>query len=430
MKRIFALLLCLMFGLALTVPTLAAQTGSFTIANPYKEVVWEGAGAWGAYKANLHTHTTFSDGSESLKSMVEEYYAQGYDAIANTDHGVVSRPWDQKPMTVPILDLMTAFSSREVLSRGRAAEMAAGAGRGGRAMVQVPLGIEMNAATVYKSHVNGLYGGWGQGWWGVSTDYRTAIAGTQRRGGISFINHPGDWIKSENDPAAAEDPANVNFYVGIFRDYPSCLGMEAYNGSVSGATRYDRVLWDQILLRLMSEGRPVWGFANDDSHSLGEIGRTAEMLFMPANTPENIRACLESGAFLACSRNDRVLGIEGDKTVPFPSVTNIVVNGNTITLTTSDTTKVEWIADGKVIFVGDTIDLEFCARHITCYVRAQLTGPGGIATTQPFGVDKGDGYRHPDDALQGWDLFEWNLKLYFTKNVFGWLVENVIKLFR
>jgi len=427
MKRMFALLLCGVFGLALAVPASAAES-AYIIANPYEDVVWEGEGAWGAYKGNLHNHSTFSDGSESLKAMVEEYYAQDYDVLAIADHGVVGRPWDQAPRTVPILNIPGMLLSREVLSSARLAEITAGTDRGGRGMVQVPMAIEMNAATVYKSHIVGLYGGWGQGWWGLSTDFRIPIAGTERRGGISFIAHPGDWIKSEHDRAAAEAPANINFFADIFRGYESCLGMEAYNGS-DGPTRMDRVLWDQLLMRLMPEGRPVWGFAVDDSHDLGAIGRTATVHFMPSNTVENIRASLESGAFLACSRRDRILDIEGDRNEPFPGITNIAVNGNTITVAATGTETVEWIADGRVIFVGDTIDLEFCADYITCYVRAQLTGPGGITTTQPFGVDKGDGYKHPDDAPQGWDRIKWYVNLYLTKNVFGFLAETVMGLF-
>lgn len=429
MKRIVALL-CALLVLGFAVPAFAA--GNYVITNPYQDVVWEGMGKWGAYKGNLHTHTTFSDGSMDIESVVEEYYKQGYDVLASTDHGVVSKSWDQKPMTVPVLGLYRAFNSREVLSGARLEEIIEGADRGSRGMVQVPQGNEMNAAVVYKNHVVGLFGGWGQGWWGLDNDYRTPIAGTEKCGGLSFIAHPGDWIKSSGDMKIAQDPANVNFFADILRDYPSCLGIEIYNLRDT-VTRMDRVLWDQLLMRLMPEGRQVWGFSNDDSHALDDIGSTAEILFMPANNVDHIRKCLETGAFLACSRRDRiVLGDQyvGDYSKPFPSITNIQIAGNTITLETADADKVEWIADGEVIGAGESIDLKKHASEITCYVRAQLTGPGGIAQTQAFGVDKGDGYKHPDDSLKGWELFKWNVKLYLTKNPIAWLIENAEKLFK
>ena len=431
MKRTFAVLMCALLGLAFAMPAFAAG-GNYDITNPYEDVVWEGTGKWEAYKVNLHTHTTFSDGTDDLKSMAEEYYRQGYDAVANTDHGVVSKPWDQKPRTVFPLNVASIGKPNDILSSARLAEMNGGVGgnRSGRKMIQVPRGIELNAATVYKNHVVGLYTDWGYSWFGLSTDYRTPIAGVQRCGGVSFIAHPGDWIKSEHNPAAAKDPANVHFFADILKDYPSCLGIEVYNGS-DGVTRQDRVLWDQLLMRLIPEGRQVWGLAVDDSHNVGDVGRTATIHFMPANTEENIRASLESGALLACSRRDRVhpLDIQADKSNPFPSVTKIEVAGETITLTPTDTALVEWIADGEVIATGNSIDLRTYADEITCYVRAQLIGPGGIAATQAFGVDKGDGYRHPDDAPKGWDRFVWYLNMYLTKNVFGWLIENIVKLF-
>ncbi len=53
------------------------------LVNPF-----EAEGKW--YKANLHTHTTASDGKCELEERVEQYRANGYDVLAITDHGVVS----------------------------------------------------------------------------------------------------------------------------------------------------------------------------------------------------------------------------------------------------------------------------------------------------------------------------------------------------
>jgi hypothetical protein len=422
------MLLCAFLGLALAVPAFAGG-GAYEVSNPYKEAF---ANGWGRYKANLHTHTTFSDGTDDLKSMVEAYYDKDYDVIANTDHGVVSKPWNRRPWTVPILGLYGAFGSRDVLSAARVREMEAGVGRdSGRPMLQVPMGIELQAATVYKSHVVGYYGGWGQNWIGLSADYRIPIAMTEKSGGVSVIAHPGDWLKSSGDVGLARNPANVNFFADILRDYDSCLGIEVYNGQVSGATRYDRVLWDQLLMRLMPEGVPVWGFANDDSHNTGEVGRTAEILLMEENTVDNVRACIETGAFFACSHRDNPLNIDGDRAEPYPSVTNVTVapDKQSITLAADHYTGITWITDGEVV-VGDTLTVDLTDSRIKSYVRAQLVNADGVTCTQPFGVDKGDGYAWESDAPQGWDSFVWLAKMYLTKNVFGWLVENIAGLFK
>ena len=41
------------------------------------------------YKANLHTHTTCSDGCKSPAEIKEIYMAQGYSVVAFTDHEVM-----------------------------------------------------------------------------------------------------------------------------------------------------------------------------------------------------------------------------------------------------------------------------------------------------------------------------------------------------
>ena len=429
MKRIFAAALTLLLALGLGAPALALEEDTYVITNPYKDVVW---GTWGAYKANLHTHTTFSDGKDSLKDMVEEYYRQGYDVLANADHGVVSKPWNQRPLTVFPLHVPNWGKSHEILSDARLREITDGVGenRGGRGMIQVPGSNELNAATVFKSHVVGMYSDWGYAWFGLSTDYRTPIRMTEKRGGVSVIAHPGDWLKSAGDADIARDPANVNFFADLLREYDSCLGIEVYNAGDS-PTRHDRVLWDQLLMRLMPEGIPVWGFANDDSHYVRDIGRTAEILFMENNTPEDVKNCIKTGAFLACTHRDNPLNIDGDRTKPFPGVTNITVaqDGKSITLAANEYDTITWIADGEEV-VGSGLTVDLTDAKVKSYVRAQLVNADGVTLTQPFGVDKGDGYRHPDDSLKGWAKFKWTVNLYLTKNVFGWIVENIGKLFK
>lgn len=49
---------------------------------------FEGDGIW--LKANLHTHTTNSDGDQTPQARVEHYARQGYDVLALTDHRSVT----------------------------------------------------------------------------------------------------------------------------------------------------------------------------------------------------------------------------------------------------------------------------------------------------------------------------------------------------
>ena len=52
------------------------------------------------FRVNLHTHTTFSDGKNTPKEMVEAYKKLGYGAVAITDHDVFTPPPDVEGITV------------------------------------------------------------------------------------------------------------------------------------------------------------------------------------------------------------------------------------------------------------------------------------------------------------------------------------------
>jgi hypothetical protein len=79
--------------------------------------------------------------------------------------------------------------------------------------------------------------------------------------------------------------------------------------------------------------------------------------------------------------------------------------------------------------VGKGLTVDLTNAKIKSYVRAQLVNADGVTATQPFGVDKGGGYKYPNDSLKGWAKFRWTLNMALTRNVFGWLAENIAKLF-
>ena len=89
-NKILALILATTMAFGGCVVASAAEDVDYAINNPYETVDFDN---WGQYKADLHCHTTASDGDNTLTEMVEEHYAQGYDALAITDHGIVSRNW-------------------------------------------------------------------------------------------------------------------------------------------------------------------------------------------------------------------------------------------------------------------------------------------------------------------------------------------------
>ena len=55
-------------------------------ANPYADVDWE---RWQQHRANLHTHTTMSDGRLTPAETIDCYRELGYTVLALTDHDTV-----------------------------------------------------------------------------------------------------------------------------------------------------------------------------------------------------------------------------------------------------------------------------------------------------------------------------------------------------
>jgi hypothetical protein len=197
-------------------------------------------------------------------------------------------------------------------------------------------------------------------------------------------------------------PENVEFFADLFRRYKSCVGMEVLN-MYDRPNRSDRILWDELLKTLIPEGeRTVWGFANSDAHRVCEIDTAFMDFILPEYSMANLRKAMESGNFFAIARYAKnELGEDFEGKGAYPSVTKLVVDdeNDTITIKGINCNAIEWIADGEIIAsetisgngeIEMTLNLRDHSDKISCYVRAQLKGDGGICMTQPFICDDGD----------------------------------------
>ena len=374
-------------------------TRFFTIKNPYETVDWD---SWTAYKANRHTHSHASDARVDLRDMIEAYYAEGFDVLAMAEHGIVNKGWTVKPKQLPLLSLPVRKLPLNALTAERYREITVdGAGRDGRIMLDVPMGIELNAGVLNKNHVNSYFVDTGDGDWGVENDYEPAIALSHKLGGMSQINHPGDWIRSRHDPNVARDPKHIRYFGDLLLKYPSCMGMEILNQNDS-PTRHDRILWDGLLEYVIPHGRTVLGLGTSDAHFLRNVVSSYEYIMMPENTVENLKSALQSGTLFAVGLHAHPeLGDDftGDASKPMPMVTRVTAmqDAQTIALETNGAEDVvEWVAKGEIIASGNSIDLTQHTDKIGCYVRAQLKGAGGICFTQAFICDDGNMKTTPD----------------------------------
>ena len=397
-KKIIAvsLVVSLVMALFLPVGAFAGQV-SYDITSPYETVDWDN---WNQYQAQLHTHTLYSDGTVDVKDVVERYYELGYDILAVTDHGVVNKGWNRVPEVLDLIGYNQYINDFEPMSQERYEEITIeGAGRDGRPMLDVPYGIELNALVVRKNHVNGFFVDYGNGILGQEEDYETVIAGNSAAGGITFINHPGDFIAANKENGRAEDYNQLKIFIDPLMKYDSCVGIEIFNLRDT-TDRADRILWDTLLQYTIPQGKNVWGFSNDDSHALDDIDVTREIMLMPELSNDALRTAMENGTFFACSRYARYeMGEDFVGEGDYASIHSLNVDddNDTITVVASNYDVIEWIADGEIIATGETLNLREYSDEIGCYVRFQIKNEGGIVCSQPFVCDDGD---MSDDAVE------------------------------
>ncbi len=383
----------------------------YKITNPYGEVTSLLGESDNHYKTNLHTHSTYSDANNTMVEMIEGFYDNDFDILAFAEHGIFGKEWDQEPSIIPLFLFQNLWHGKRchptteqyhaILDGTYKTEKNLRTKK--RGLMCVPDAIEANMFTLMKNHVNGYFTDAAcEGIYGKENDFEIPIRKIQNSGGISHINHPTDWLGARQNPDCGTKPENVRYFADLLRRYRSCLGIEVLN-MYDIPNRCDRILWDSLLKTLIPEGkRSVWGFANSDAHRVCEIDTAFMDFILPEYSLDNLRHAMESGSFFAIARYAKnELGEHFAGHGAYPVVTGIEVDeeNDSITLTGINCKAIEWIADGEIIQsetleadgeITTTIRLGEHSDKISCYVRAQLKGDGGICMTQAFICDGGN----------------------------------------
>ena len=413
-KKSLALVLCMFMLIQVGVIGASAADTSYTIINPYQEVIWSGNDAWDAYKGTIHSHTTYSDAEDTLPVMVKEYYNQDYDFLAISDHGITGVDWDKAPDTQPLYTYQWLIdnpyehltTSEYITIKNGTYPLYDGTIRN-KPFVPVLGANEFNHFSLTKNHVNGFFlpGTTGSGFAGAENErgFEQVIKFIEENGGLSHINHPGDWLNTNSNPDAVNDLDNIKFFGDLMLKYKSCLGMEVFNER-NGTTGYDRILWDNLLMYCLPYGKNVIGFSNTDAHWTDTVDSSFSVFMMEENNVDNIKKTMQNGAFFLVTRKIRPNEWIGpseeidvmNQGLPYPMFTNVAVDGHKISVNAVDSDRIQWIANGKVIKEGPinaenlTIDLDSIEGSENFqYVRAELYGEGGLTLTQAFIIDDG-----------------------------------------
>lgn len=301
-----------------TFAPLAFAEGSdagYTITNPYANINWE---TINQYKTALHTHTNASDGDNTLTESIERHYETGYDIVSVTDHGVSDLSWTDSTLGSKfITKIMTLFGRSDgnldyleqsgTFSNGMSYEMKNINGDDylvtgdGHEILRIPYGVENNAVSI-NAHVNSWFAEFNDN---MPSDYRNAIVGVDKAGGVSVINHPGEYTQARyelfQEDAYDMDNWSYNYYInkfyGYIDKYDSCIGIDI-NSKGDGRTRYDRKLWDIMLSMAAEEGKTVTAIATSDAHQLDKIDTGSLIVLAENKTVENVKNALLKGEIL------------------------------------------------------------------------------------------------------------------------------------
>jgi len=416
-KKILCIALSMLLIAQIGVLAAGAAGKDYTIVSPYEDVIWDGENAWGAYKGSLHTHSTYSDADDTLVTMVKEHYNQGYDFLAFADHGTTGVEWNKSPSIVALYYYQLIIGKKfEHLTDDEFEAITSGTyNNRGKGMTCVTGANEFNYISLTKNHVNGYFitskanafpGGENE------KGYTDALDYIDKAGGLSHINHPGDWLASNSNPDIVNDPAKVEFFGDLILKYDSCLGTEVFNER-NGTTGYDRVLWDNLLMYTLPYGKTVIGFSNNDAHHTGTVDTSFSIFMMDENNMEAVKETMQSGAFFMVTRMLRKnvvneIGPEeefdaSNTELAYPMFNKLTVDGHKITVSVKDATQVQFIADGKVISKsavdanGATVTLDLDTiegAEDFLYVRVEALGEGGMTLSQALVID--DGSEKPD----------------------------------
>jgi len=380
------------------------------INNPYESVNWD---TYGRYKAALHVHSTYSDGSNTMKEMLIDHYNKDYSIVVMTDHGIFTEDWDKEPQKAASDESTSSYnSSNKVhLTESEKAQINSGEydhkGRTlSNGMIGLNWGNEPFAMRGYEIDIGHSFTAGAKFTYSAKESITDVLKKSAAAGAINYIHHPGRYtggVKGGIDgEKASNDPEKIGKYVKMLKE-TEALGMEIIN-KLDNESRSDRILYDNVLKALAPEERLVWAFSSDDSHSTDAVGYSFDVMFLPKLTSDATKEAMKKGAFYAVSRVDRREGIndvsatDGNASTksllsqPVPSISKIQVDKEKgiITITGDDYNTIEWIADGVKIATGNTLNMNKSEYEgkIGRYVRAQLKSKTGIAFTQPFYVLK------------------------------------------
>lgn len=333
--------------------------------NPYEEVNWN---ATGYYDSNLHTHTTLSDGSYDPHQAIDMYHELDYHILALTDHDTHHHdamptalyPWTE--LNDIYFDIRGKINPRYDLSyEERANEEWQNRDPQELGMLSIE-GSELSAG----HHIGSLMNNYA----GANPNETESIKEVGNRDGLAMFFHPGRYDR------------DTDWYVNFYETYPHVIGQEIYNQT----DRYpmDRDKWDAILHQLMPD-RPVWGFANDDTHATDHFGRNRNVFLIEDLSVENVRFAIQKGHLFLYIPEE--IGDRPDLMIrdvnQLNGVLSLAIEG--------EYSEIQWIThnpetgESTIFATGSELSIDNVPESAS-FVRPVIISKRGRTYIQPFGI--------------------------------------------
>ncbi|MGL4850388.1 MAG: hypothetical protein ACRC28_15970 [Clostridium sp.] len=281
-------------------------------------------------KGNLHTHTDNSPcGHYSLEKVIEMYtgYKMKYDFLSITDHMLITNLEKYKDREDIVLIEGVEFKKEKKQTLG------------------------INVLEYYDN---------GEDY----NNHNMLFRRVNDSNGINIICHPHLGVL---DYWTYEELMNLENYTGI----------EIFNNNVRMDCKGIALatdLWDKLL----SNGKKVFGFANDDMHIFSRAGGAYNYVLAKEKTKEEIIEAMRRGSFYAS------FGVK---------IKDIKVDGNTISLKKDDD-RVPYVffkfigKNGEVLKIEKGTESSYTVKGNEGYVRIEVYREDGAkAWTQPFFIE-------------------------------------------
>ncbi len=289
--------------------------------NPY-EKVRTGSGSW--LRSNFHTHAgTGKDtcGANTIDDVVASYKEAGYEVLMISNHDLVT-------------DTREQISKNDIL-------MISGYEYSKENRHMLCIGVQGKA---------------------VLGEPEDAIENCRKQNGLVMLCHP-NWIKKEYWPWS------------LLESMKGYAGIEIFNSVIfrlSGSGLATDT-WDHLL----SQGKLVWGFGNDDFHRWFDMAKAWNMIYAEERTEAAVLEALRRGSFYVSTGlflNE--ISFDGRRISVSASSLNTYVNTNQYVFTGRS---------GEILKEQNGAFGEYELRGDETYVRVQVISEhGAMLWTQPI----------------------------------------------